>query len=455
MQPAAGVLQRKINIWQATAINMIEMAGIGPFVVLSLVINIVNGPAFLYAWFAGAMLAFFDALIWSELGAAYPKAGGSYNFLKVAYGEEKWGKLFSFLFVWQTLVQAPLVMASAAIGFAEYLNYFIKLNEWQSRGVSGLIIIIVVISLYRKIEAIGKISIALWICLIALFCWIIGGGIWHGHMLHPLLHINDQLIPNKLFAVALGTATVKTIYSFLGYYNVCQLGGEIKNPQKNIPRSMLISVVGITILYIAMNLAVTSVIPWHQAMHNDRIVSEFIRQVSGETAANVVTVIILIVAFASLFSATLGYSRVPFAAARDGAFFKIFARLHPTKGFPYVSLLFLGSMAFIFSMLFKMGSVISGILAMRILIQFVAQAIGIFLLSKRNGRKNLPFKMPMYPLPVIISVVSWLAIFIFTGKAALLGFVLIATGTVAFYLGRNLWAKPSEEQSPDQTPLIR
>jgi len=435
------ILKRKINLLQATSINMIDMAGIGPFVVLYLVIQISGGPHFLYAWFVGAFLSLMDALIWSELGAAYPLAGGSYNFLKVAYGEEKWGQLFSFLYVWQTMIQAPLVMASAAIGFTEYLNFFIPLGFWASKIIAGSVIILVVISLYRKIEEIGKLSIILWTSMIIIFSWIIGLGISHGKMLDPLSHINDNLVVNQLFFVALGQASVKTIYTYLGYYNVCQLGSEIVNPGKNIPRSMLISVAGITLLYIATNLSVTSIIPWQTAMKNKYIISELIKTIQGIHAANIATVIILLVAFASLFSATLGYSRVPYAAAKDGAFFSVFAKLHPTKNFPYISLLFLGAIAFIFSMLFKMKHVIDGILAMRILIQFIAQSIGVVLLRKRVGTKNLPFKMWLYPLPVILSVLIWLYVFFSTGMAAFLAILLITAGTLVFYLAQHWWKK--------------
>ena len=441
MASSAPTLKRKINLLQATSINMIDMAGIGPFVVLYLVIQISGGPHFLYAWFVGAFLSFVDALIWSELGAAYPLAGGSYNFLKVAYGENKWGPLLSFLYVWQTMIQAPLVMASAAIGFAEYLNFFIPLGFWASKLISGSLIILVVIALYRRIEEIGKLSIVLWTSMIIIFSWIIGIGIAHGKMLQPLSHINDGLVINQLFFVALGQASVKTIYTYLGYYNVCQLGSEIVNPGKNIPRSMLISVVGITLLYIATNLSVTSIIPWQSAMQNKYVISELIKTIQGALAANIATVIILLVAFASLFSATLGYSRVPYAAAKDGAFFSVFARLHPTKNFPYISLLFLGAVAFVFSMLFKMKHVIDGILAMRILIQFIAQAIGVVLLRKRVGTKNLPFRMWLYPLPVILSVLIWLYVFFSTGMAALLAMLLITIGALVFYLAQHWWKK--------------
>ena len=442
-------LKRKISLVQATAINMIDMVGIGPFVTLYMVIQIMNGPWFLYAWLVGAFLAFLDAMVWSELGAAYPLAGGSYNFLKIAYGEKKWGRLFSFLYVWQTCIQAPLVMASAAIGFATYLSYFQPLDFWQTKLVSGGVVVLVVILLYRKIEAIGRISVVMWLSVFAIFGWIITGALLHGNILEPLRHMNDNVVFNRLFFVALGQASVKSIYSYLGYYNVCHLGSEIKAPGRNIPVSMFISVAGIFILYMALNLSVVSVIPWQDAMQSRYVVSTFINEVSGSSASKIATVLILVVAFSSVFSATLGYSRVPYAAAVDGAFFKVFGKLHPTKDFPYVSLLFLGALGFLFSMLFRMGDVIDAILAMRILVQFIAQAIGVILLRKKYGTENLPYRMPLYPFPVIISVAIWLFVFYATGWFALYGSAIALAGVLVYY-GKEMLIRKRLKQATGQ-----
>ncbi|HEU0064016.1 MAG TPA: APC family permease, partial [Flavisolibacter sp.] len=238
----------------------------------------------------------------------------------------------------------------------------------------------------------------------------------------------------RLFILLLGQASVKSIYSYLGYYNVCHLGGEIKNPARNIPSSMFISIAGIFLLYMALNISVTSVIPWNEAYRYTNVVSSFINIVSGKTASAIATILILIVAFSSVFSATLGYSRVPYAAASDGAFFKQFAKLHPVKNFPYISLLFLGSLGLIFSMLFKMKNVIDAILAMRILVQFVAQAIGVIILRKKFGSKNLPFKMWLYPVPVIISVSIWLYVFFSTGWLALWGSLIALAGLIVYFI---------------------
>lgn len=428
-------MERRLGLGQATAINMIDMVGIGPFITLPMVIGMMNGAYFLYAWVAGAILSFVDAMIWSELGAAFPKAGGSYNFLKEAYGKDGAGRFMSFLFVWQTMIQAPLVIASAAIGFASYFTYLVPLATWQEKSISAAVVVLIVALLYRKIEAIGKISVLLWSGVIITLLWIIGGGIAHGNFLSPIRHINDGLTFNYAFVTAIGFASVKTVYSYLGYYNVCHLGGEITRPERNIPRSMFLSIAGIAVLYLMMNISVASVVPWQEAMHSKYVLSEFMHQLMGGTAAKIITVLILWVAFASVFSATLGYSRIPYAAAADGAFFKVFAKLHPTKNFPYVSLLFLGGLAFIFSLLFKLTEVISAILAMRIIIQFISQAIGLILLRRNRPAKDFPYKMPFFPVPVYIAIALWIGVLLSTGMQMVIsGLVVIVAGTIVYLI---------------------
>lgn len=425
---------QKISLLQATAINMTDMVGIGPFVVLSTVASVMNGPYFLYAWLAGAFLSFIDATIWSELGSTYPLAGGSYNFLKEGYGR-KWGKLMSFLFVWQTMIQAPLVLTSASLGFAKYVSFLTPLNKIESKMVSGGLIVLIVFLLYRKIETIGKITVALWAGVLLTILIVIASGIAHGNFLQPLRNINTGLSFNFAFATALGSASVQTVYSYLGYYNVCHLGGDIKNPERNIPRSMFISIAGISVLYLLMNISVASVLPLDVITKSSFVVSDFINVLAGSTAAKMVTGLILWVAFASILSATLGYSRIPFAAAKNGSFFAPFARLHKTKLFPHISLLTLASIAFVFSILFdNLKSVIQAILAMRILVQFISQAIGLLLLSKRKGRHFLAWKMPLYPIPVLLAIVIWFCIFLSTKEKMWWGLGVALLGLIVFFV---------------------
>jgi fructoselysine transporter len=431
-------LPRKINLLQASAINMIDMVGIGPFVVMPLVVSYFHNGLFLWAWIFGAFTAFVDAMIWSELGAAYPLAGGTYNFLRIGYGR-KWGKLMSFLFVWQTSIQAPLVVASGAIGFAQYLSYIIDLNSLQQKLVSGALVAVIFILLYRKIETIGKISVVLWVVVILTVTWIIVSGLTHWQHSMQFLPAGNESFFSYAFWAAVGQGSVKTVYSYLGYYNVCHLGGEIKRPEKNIPKSIFISIAGIATLYLLMNVSVMSVISWQEIKPDERhLVSMFMERIYGNEAGVIVTVLVLWIALASLFAIVLGYSRVPYAAAVDGNFLKIFAKLHPVKNFPYVSLAFLCGLGFIFSLLFKLGQVIDSILAMRILIQFIGQSIGLVLLRRRLGTSHLPFKMWFYPLPVILTVCIWLFLFVSTGWFALWGILIALIGAVIFLISQRL-----------------
>lgn len=444
-------LKRKIGLVQATAINMIDMVGIGPFVVMPLVVSYFNDGRFIWAWIFGAFVAFVDGMIWSELGAKYPLAGGTYNFHRIAFGE-KGGRLVSFLFVWQTSIQAPLVVASGAIGFAQYLSYLVDLNAVEQKIISGSLVILVFLLLYRKIETIGKISVVLGSIVILTILWIIISGLTHQQHVVPLLPPSSESFFSNAFIAAVGFGSLQTVYAYLGYYNVCHLGGEIREPGRNIPKSIFISIIGIAILYLLMNFSVMSVMPWQSVNAEDKfLVSSFMERVSGFSAANVITVLILLVALSSLFAVVLGYSRVPYAAAVDGNFFKAFSKLHPTKEFPYISLIVLCAIGFLFSLLFKLSDVIKAILAMRILIQFIGQAVGVSLLRQRFGDKNLPFKMWLFPVPVILSIAVWLFLFYSTGWFALWGSLIAIAGVVVYSI-KEQNSKPDPQKLLDDLP---
>ncbi|MFN5520187.1 MAG: APC family permease [Ignavibacteria bacterium] len=425
-------LVRSLGLKEATALNMIDMVGIGPFIVLPIVIQSMHGPHAIIAWLAGALLALVDGCIWAELGAAMPQAGGSFIFLRESYGKSSWGLLMSFLFIWQTVFQAPLVIASGAIGFSQYASYLIPVSPIMQKVISGSVVILIFLLLYRNIKDIGKISMFMWIAVVGTMLWlIISGG----------LHFNPDLafggmsegpsFMSSIFFVGLGHAMLKTVYSYLGYYNVCHLGGEISKPEIVIPKSIILSIFGITMLYCAMHLSIVGVIPWQEAKESTFIVSTFIERLHGPLAAQIATGLILFIAFASLFSVTLGYSRIPYAAAKEGAFFRMFATVHPKEHFPHVSLMVLCGIAFVFSLLFRMSEIISAIVAMRALVQFIGGAIGLILLRKRNTIA-FPWKMPLYPLPIIMAILIWLGLFLSTGYYALMGIAFILIGIIVY-----------------------
>ena len=429
---SAPSLERGLGLKEAVALNMIEIVGIGPFVVSSLVIKAMGGPQALIAWFAGALLATLDGFVWSELGAAMPKAGGTYVFLREAYGPERWGRLMSFLFVWQTLVQAPLSIASASIGFAKYAGYLRPISALQAKILSGALVIFIAFLLYRRITTIGKISVLLWIGVVGTIVWLIWGGMRH---FNPKLAFDfppGAFDFSWIWFAGLGSAMVSTIYSYWGYYNICHLGSEIKDPERNIPRGIFLSILGIAILYLAMQTSILGVVPWRDAQNSDFIASLFVERLYGHAAARVVTAMILWIAVASAFSVLLGASRVPYSAAQDGNFFPVFGRVHPTKHFPHFSLLFLAGLAFVFSISLKLKQAITGILAMRLIVQFIGQAVGVILLRRRRGTEGLPFKMWLYPLPAVLTMVGWAWLFWQTGATRKWGLAEIALGILAF-----------------------
>jgi fructoselysine transporter len=442
-------LERGLGLVEATALNMTFMVGIGPFIVIPFIIKAMGGPQCLLAWVAGALLALLDGCVWAELGAAMPEAGGSYVFLREAYGVQRFGRLMSFLFIWQTLFQAPLSISSGALGFADYSKYVVgKVPAWNgwlgahlsannyNRVVALTLIAIVVFLLYRRITTIGKISTALWLIVLGTIAWLIYGGATHFEASRVFTYPAGAWNLSSVFFLGLGVASVQTVYCYLGYYNVCNLGGEMKQPEKNIPRAIFISIIGIAILYFAMQTSILSVIPWQEAKDSPYLVSLFVERTFGMRWATFGTGLILVLAFGSIFSATLGYSRVPYAAALDGNFFSIFGRVHQTKHFPYVSLLALGLTSAVICLFFDLFSVIRAILAMRCLIQFVGQACGLMLLHRKWKSERWPFRMWLYPVPVLLAIAGWIGIFLSTGFRPIVSSLVAMTVGVLVYLVR-------------------
>ncbi len=435
------MLKRELSLTQATAINMIDMVGIGPFITLSIVASLMQGPYCILAWLVGALLSFMDGFVWAEMGAKWPQAGGSYIFLQKLFGEKTWGKLMGFLFIWQTSIQAPLVVASGAIGFAQYLTFLIPLGVYEKKMVSGAIVLLIISLLYRNIKSIGQISVFFWVITVGTILWLIISGIGQVNLSQVFNSSWGNIDFSLAFWVALGQASQKSIYSFLGYYNVCHLGAEIKNPEANIPKSIFISIAGITLLYLAMQIVVLGVLPWQTVAASEFVVSEYFELLYNKQIAIVATGCILVIAFSSLFSVLLGYSRVPYAAAVQGNFFSVFAKTHPKHHFPYVSLLVMGGLAFVFSLLFKLKDVITAIITMRILVQFVSQAVGVIRWHYVKPKDDRPYKMWLFPIPAVLSIMVWLMVLISSPLYYILGSLLIITIGVILFLVRSKYLK--------------
>jgi amino acid transporter len=434
-------LQRGIGMVQATALNMSNMVGIGPFVTIPALMTALGGPQAMLGWAVALVVALADGLVWSELGAAKPGSGGSYVFLRDGLGSEKWGRLVSFLFIWQFLISGPLEIGSGFIGFAQYLRYLWpgggeNGSLWAAAGVAVLMIYL----LYRPIQNIGRLMVGLWLGTLITIAAVIFTGATHFNPQRAFDFPPNAWAFNSAFLIGLGAAARIGMYDYLGYYNVCHLGDEVRNPGRVIPRSMLISLVAVAVLYLGINLSIIGIVSWREFVPADPnstpppVVSWMMERVWGSGVAGVFTVFVLITAFACCFAMLLGYSRIPYAAARDGNFFKVFGRLHPTGAFPHVSLVVLGLLSVV-SISFSLQQVIDALLTTRIAVQFCGQIVALVVLRKTRPDLPRPFRMWLYPLPALIAFVGWNYLLFTTDKVllAIAGGVLVAG--VGLYLG--------------------
>src|SRR6202045_2116766 len=437
--PSPPQLIRGVGLGSATALNMIDMIGVGPFITIPLMVSAMGGPQAMLGWILGAIFAICDGLVWAELGAAMPQSGGSYGYLREIYGPRSLGRLVSFLFVWQLSFSAPLSVASGAIGLAGYASYFWPGLEllyadrtwelhvpflgtlqihWLMSGATFVAIGIVMLAvglLYRKITSIGWMSKLLLAGVLITIGWIIIAGFSHFDPSRAFSFPPGAFTLSHNFFLGLGSAMLIATYDYWGYYNVCFLGDEVQDPGTTIPRALLLSILLVGCLYVLMNISILGVVPWQEITytgHSNRglyVVSIFMQKIYGTWAANLVTALVMWTAFASVFSMLLGYSRVPYAAALDGNYFQIFAQVHPQHRFPYVSLVALGGVAVLFCF-FSLADVIAALVVIRITLQFLVQAIGVIVLRIRRPDLRRPFRMRLYPLPALLASAGFIFI---------------------------------------------
>ena len=424
-----------MSLFPALAANMLQMVGVGPFLTIPLILSTLQGPQALVGWVLGGLIAACDGLVWAELGAAMPGTGGSYEYLQQAFGPESLGRLMGFLFLWQVMLSAPLTAASGGVGFADYTKYlFPSMTEPVHKGVAMAVCLAATFLLYRNIRSIGRISTVLWIGLMVTMGIIIWGGAWHFHPSLAFSFPSGAFHPSGAFFVGLGGATLLAMYCYSGYFTVCLIGGEIKDPAKTIPWSILLSIAILAVLYIAMSLSVIGVLPWREAMRSHIVVADLMERLYGPTAASAMTILILWVAFASVFCVLLGYTRVPFAAATEGRFFAAFARVHPTQHFPAFSVVFLGLLSAA-ACLLTLEQLIKELIILQILTQFAAQCVAVVLIRQRRKDIHRPFSMPLYPVPILVALGGWLYILLSSERV----YVLTGLALLVFGIGSYLW----------------
>ncbi len=226
-------LTRGIGLAGATAANMLEMIGVGPFITIPILLSKMNGPQAILGWFLGAIVALCDGLVWAELGAAMPGSGGPYRYLSEAYGPRGLGRMMSFLFIWETVFLAPLSIGSGAVGFAQYTKFLVKdLSWWHEKGIAMAVCVAITTLLYRDIRSVGRLSVTMWIVVLALAAWITMAGLLNFSPQRVLDFPADAFTASPAFFLGLGGATLIAMYDYGGYNNVCFFAGEVRSPEK-------------------------------------------------------------------------------------------------------------------------------------------------------------------------------------------------------------------------------
>jgi amino acid transporter len=446
-----------MGLLQATATNVISMVGVGPFLTIPFMVAAMNGPHVIYAWIAGLMLALADGLVYAQLGAALPGSGGGYLYLREAFRPFGLGRLMGFLFIFQTILVAPLSVAGGAVGFADYLNFvWVGMSPAAHHVTAAAVCVAMTALLWRNIEEIGRLAVVMLVVVLATVGWVIVAGLVMFSPAQAFDFPAAAFTLDRQLIMSVGAASVLAMYSYGGYNQVCNIGDEIRDPARTIPRSIVLSTLLVAALYILMTVVIVGMIPWQEVRDSRTVASVFIERTfadpeTGRLAGIVMTGLILFVAAASLYATILGYSRVPYAAARDGDFFSAFGHVHAVKRFPDVSLatIALVSIPFCF---FTLGQLVSWLIQVQVLLRFVWQCAAVVLLRRYRPDIAQPFTMWLYPGPAVVSGVLWLFIF-FTGpgEGIVFSFAFLAAGVAAYGVWSRL-ATSASSRGPEGSP---
>jgi amino acid transporter len=428
----SGHFHRSVGLLPATAINMTQMCGIGPFITIPIMVATMGGPQAILGWIAGALLAITDGLVWAELGAAMPGAGGTYIYLREAF-QYRTGKLMPFLFVWTAVISIPLIMSTGIIGIVQYLGFYFPHMSPLTGHLIGLgVVALIVAALYRRIESIRVLTTALWVVMLITVLAVIVACLSHFSPQLAFTYPAGAFHLDSRFFAGLGAGLLIAVYDYLGYNTVAYMGEEMENPGRTMPRAIIYSIAGMMVIYLTLNIAVVGVVPWQQVAKSESVASLAVTTAWGPGPAKLVTGLIIITAFASVLTGLLGGSRVPFHAARDKVFFGVFGRMHPRFDFPHVALLVMAAITAAGSFL-TLTTVINMLTAVAVLVQAVAQIVALTVLRRRQPGLRRPYRQWLYPVPSLIALGGWLYVYkSATGAAIWLSLAWIAGGLLAF-----------------------
>jgi APA family basic amino acid/polyamine antiporter len=439
-------LPRVLGVSHATAVVVGTIIGSGIFLVPREMMQAAGSASLVYlAWIVGGLLSLFGALTYAELGAARPQAGGEYVYLRDAYGE-----LAGFLNMWTWFAVAkPASIASVTIGITRVLGTFPALAFLQQPIAGGVPL------LWSQFAAIACAWLVTWLnylgikkaadfqlvftCLKVLlvlvivgFC-LLGG---RGNMANFHAVLPDAVGGLSGFMIAL----TATLWAYDGWNDLSMAAGEVKNPQRTLPLALVLGVLIVAVLYMATNAAVLYVLPPVDMAASPRPAVEAMLRSAGPLGASLVSAAMALSMLVTLNGTVLSGARIPYAAARDGLFFRGMAAVHPRFRSPSTSLIVQGLLATAlllfsgrFQALFELAIFAEWLI-------YMLAASTVFVFRRRAGEAPSPYRMPGYPVVPALFVLAAGAVLVYTYASnlrnSLLGTALILAGVPLY-----LWIK--------------
>jgi basic amino acid/polyamine antiporter, APA family len=431
-------LSRRLGMLDATAIVIGIVIGSGIFVLPNLIArNLPSSGAILTAWIVSGVLSFFGALAYAELGAMMPATGGQYVYLREAYGP-----LCAFVCAW-TFMLAVLSGGSAwlAVTFSIYAGYFVRLTPATSKMVS--------IGLIAALSAVNYLGVreGAWVqrtftCLkIAALLVLIGAAFLAPHPT-PIAKGSDH--PSVSFA-GFGVGMTACLMAYNGWSYVSFVAGEVREPQRNLLRALVIGMAAVMALYISANLAYLTVMTLPEIASTERVGADLATRTMGSMGGTFLSLTVLLSIVGAVNGCILTAARLPFAQARDRLFFARFAEVHPRFQTPASAILWGGLWTAILILSGSYETLYSySILAAWIF--YTLSVAAVFVLRRKLPHAARPYRMWGYPftLWLFVAVSVWFMLNAFMAQPwpSFMAFVIVATGVLAFWIWRRLVPPP-------------
>ncbi|MGA2101126.1 MAG: amino acid permease [Candidatus Sulfotelmatobacter sp.] len=444
-------LVRGLGLWSATAIVIGDTIGTGVFLVASDMARIVGSSTLvLAAWILGGLIVLFGAFCYAELGAAFPRSGGPYVYLGRGLGP-----LWGFLFGWMSsFLERPVAMATLAAGFVRFLSFLfpivatplftVHIGTYElifttAQPLAALVVVIVTAINYFSVRFSGAVQILLTALKIATILVIVVGGLAFGSG-----HGSGSTTLAPPFGLgtlgALLTALVPAMWAYNGFNDLGDLGEEILQPQKNIPRAILLGLAVVGGLYLMANITYFRALSFTSAAASQHIASDVVQSFAGSRGAAWLTIAMALSALGALHVVVLTGARIPYAMARDGVFFRFAERVHPSSHAPSGSLIFLGSIAALLALSGTFEELYS-LFVFAVWIFFALTAIALLRLRWKEPDLPRPYRVWGYPWTPLIFLLAAIALtvnlWMVRPVRSSLGLVVILAGVPFFYRWRG------------------